>query len=644
MKRNKMLTSLITTALLLPLLINHAATAHSLNRFNDSSVEESKASDNGAVKNDLIIDFGDTYGLWLKMNNSNWVQLHNLSADSMITANLDGNDQDEIIIDFGETYGIWAWMNNSDWVQLHSLSPESMVTGDIDGNGEDEIIIDFGTQYAIWVWMNNSDWVQLHSLSPESMVTGDIDGNGEDEIIIDFGTQYAIWVWMNNSDWVQLHSLSPESMVTGDIDSSGQDDVIIDFGESNGILARMNNDSWVKLHSSSAEGMVTGSVHNADNLSIAINNDDVSPNEEVRVNVTGELSGNQDWVGIYPAGASNSWNNVIAWNWISDATRSNLGLSKILKDMPAGEYEARLFFNNSYEVEASVSFSVKNYSSLGPYTPIRYPEIGLHDNYVVYYPEEGITSDMPVVLFLEGGGNSEIDDYRGIMKFMASKGYFVIGSEGGQDYNSNYSKDILDGAINTARDAHGLTVAKLAVMGHSQGGGQAFYVMKSFLDQGYGNAGSLVLSIDGWFAFDMLQASMGTLNTKVSFIQMNGLQGTGTDPRIHLSLYNLADNSSKSFLTLPQDEHGYVKDSLQGMLDNKRDILHLVGALTDDAFSGSNEGYNSIPNENKATYDEVYNALDDDYSYDCAGETAGANDYFPVYGNNINYCTPEAYQ
>ncbi|OAD23575.1 glycosyl hydrolase, partial [Candidatus Thiomargarita nelsonii] len=73
----------------------------------------------------------------------------------------DGSLRNDVIIDFGASYGIWRWMNNNKWLQLHNLSPESMVTGDIDGNAQDDVIIDFGTQYGIWVW--NSNWGQLHN-------------------------------------------------------------------------------------------------------------------------------------------------------------------------------------------------------------------------------------------------------------------------------------------------------------------------------------------------------------------------------------------------------------------------------------------------------------------------------------------------
>ena len=123
------------------------------------------------------------------------------------TWNGDGNGLDDIVIDFGPGYGIWIRMNNSTWTQLHTLSPETMTIGDIDGSGKDEIIIDFGPGHGIWVFMNNSTWVKLHTLSPLTMATGDIDGGGKDDIIVDFGPGYGIWIFMNNSTWV--HSCIP---------------------------------------------------------------------------------------------------------------------------------------------------------------------------------------------------------------------------------------------------------------------------------------------------------------------------------------------------------------------------------------------------------------------------------------------------
>jgi Leucine-rich repeat (LRR) protein len=211
------------------------------------------------TENDIIIDFGSANGIWIQIDGCQWIQLHDVTAESMITADLDGNDQDEVIIDFGPGHGIWVRMNNSSWDQLDENSPESMVSGDLDGNDQDDIIIDFGD--SISVWMNNDGWVDLDtSLSSENMVTGDINGDGQDEIIIDFGTGNGISIWMYDGTWVSLHDSSSENMVTGDVDGNGQDDVIIDFGAGQRIFAWMNNSEWVELHSFLSESMVTGDV------------------------------------------------------------------------------------------------------------------------------------------------------------------------------------------------------------------------------------------------------------------------------------------------------------------------------------------------------------------------------------------------
>ncbi|CAA6803620.1 MAG: Unknown protein [uncultured Sulfurovum sp.] len=293
--------------------------------------------------------------------------------------------------------------------------------------------------------------------------------------------------------------------------------------------------------------------------------------------------------------------------------------------------------------EAEVTYSwgdnaSTGYASLGSYTPLRYPEVGLDNKSLVYYPENGIREDMPVVLFVKGGGAITIDDYSGIMKFMASKGYYVIGVDA-DSYRSSYVKNYFESAIDLAKSAHGLTISKLITMGHSLGGGQAFYVMKYFRDKGYGDEANLALSIDGWFAFDMNQSDINQLDSNVSFIQMNGVQGTGTDPRIHLKIWELSTSSDqKSFYTLPADAHSYVVGDLENILQ-KNDLLLMIGALTDDVFNHSVEGEETIPPENKVSYDVIYdNLLDKDVyqSGDCAGIQYNAISVLQDY--DIDYC------
>jgi len=85
-----------------------------------------------------------------------------------------------------------------------------------------------------------------------------------------------------------------------------------------------------------------------------------APNETVSVTVNVPLSGNKDWVGIFPKNADNSWGNVVAWNWVEKKGTVNLTIDK--KPMPAGEYEVRLFWHNAYgagvEAKQTFGFSV----------------------------------------------------------------------------------------------------------------------------------------------------------------------------------------------------------------------------------------------------------------------------------------------
>ena len=75
------------------------------------------------------------------------------------------------------------------------------------------------------------------------------------------------------------------------------------------------------------------------------------------------LPGNKnDWVGIYPKGSSNAWENVVSWSFTNGTkgmveygiTTGVLNLEGVVE----GEYEARLFYNNSFELEDFIEFDV----------------------------------------------------------------------------------------------------------------------------------------------------------------------------------------------------------------------------------------------------------------------------------------------
>jgi len=60
------------------------------------------------------------------------------------------------------------------------------------------------------------------------------------------------------------------------------------------------------------------------------------------------------WIGLYKKGTSNDWENVLAWEWV---TSSQTKISNI-SHFKEGDYQARLFFNNSFNSLASIDFHV----------------------------------------------------------------------------------------------------------------------------------------------------------------------------------------------------------------------------------------------------------------------------------------------
>ena len=91
---------------------------------------------------------------------------------------------------------------------------------------------------------------------------------------------------------------------------------------------------------------------------VTTNKTTYTTNEHVRVHFANMRGKNKDWIGIYPQGSSNAWDNVIGWKWTDDRTSGDLTFGN--GTLPVGAYEARAFYNNSFHTEASINFRVHN--------------------------------------------------------------------------------------------------------------------------------------------------------------------------------------------------------------------------------------------------------------------------------------------
>jgi hypothetical protein len=69
-------------------------------------------------------------------NDSSWGKIHNASPEIIATGNIDGDagGKDDVIIDFGPSAGVWVMYNDSSWSNISDLSPEGISSEDMDGN------------------------------------------------------------------------------------------------------------------------------------------------------------------------------------------------------------------------------------------------------------------------------------------------------------------------------------------------------------------------------------------------------------------------------------------------------------------------------------------------------------------------------
>lgn len=98
--------------------------------------------------------------------------------------------------------------------------------------------------------------------------------------------------------------------------------------------------------------------------------------EDIVVSVTDMLGNQRDWVGIFPVGTASTFENAFDWQWTDGMQSGDLTFN----GLPAGDYEARAFFNNSFEVKATTAFTV-TFSNL-PTTIFEDAEGGISPNWI----------------------------------------------------------------------------------------------------------------------------------------------------------------------------------------------------------------------------------------------------------------------
>ncbi len=155
----------------------------------------------------------------------------------------------------------------------------------------------------------------------------------------------------------------------------------------------------------------------ASEIILEINQTTYSSEESINVNFTNMSGNSEDWVAIYKKGSSNSWKNVILWDW----TDGDINGSIIFEKLPVGKYEVRAFFKNSYILEAKHSFEVlgveasittnKNQYSVDEKISVSFEHMfGDSEDWIAIYPK-GSSNDWGNVIdweYTQGAKNGQI--------------------------------------------------------------------------------------------------------------------------------------------------------------------------------------------------------------------------------------------
>lgn len=368
------------------------------------------------------------------------------------------------------------------------------------------------------------------------------------------------------------------------------------------------------------------------------------PNDTVSITIDGQLSGDDDWVGVYRVEDNNDWGNVIAWNWVANGSTQ---LDNIRQDMPSGEYEIRLFFHNEYGENATVRaryrFTVENFGrdfgTEGPYLnqvqSVKTLEDGKVNNAIYYV--EGV-DNLPTIIFMSGW-KSNLDSYDGFLTYIASLGYCVIAKqERGKCFTpSVYNQELTD-RLNMVHNTYHANITKLGIIGHSSGGGTVHYLMNYLKGNNIaGNTNSVVMSLDGWFPFGTTEVMLNRFDTPTLLMQFGGIDGINhdgihpdwddyagepyhhyQDPKINLAIFKSLTqiNVDKEYIVLEaNNDHSYFTGDYDSLIP-KIDFLAPIDEFLDHTL-GAGAPMNLINQYN----DVITNDLVSEYKYYC--HTAG---------------------
>ena len=239
----------------------------------------------GAIPTDeLVLNYGVTYGLWHYGQTTGWAQLNTARPAQMLTADIDSDGVEELVAGF-TGYGLYTYDPTNLWTPINTVIPENMIRLN---NG---IACDFGATHGLWYWTQTGGWEQWNSADPDKLLAVDVDNDGADELVAsfagyglywrdetglwtpinttipenmiplsngiacDYGATYGLWYWSQAGGWQQWSTVNPDKLLAVDVDNDGADDLVASFA-GYGLCWRNGTGPWTPINTVIPENMI----------------------------------------------------------------------------------------------------------------------------------------------------------------------------------------------------------------------------------------------------------------------------------------------------------------------------------------------------------------------------------------------------
>lgn len=247
------------------------------------------------------------------------------------------------------------------------------------------------------------------------------------------------------------------------------------------------------------------------------------------------------------------------------------------------------------------------YGADGPYSVevTTFPSPDFPGETIEIFHPGGVTGAVPTLFFSHGFGGTFSNYVRGMLDFIAKKGYaavFVPYPTTGTSIVGRYNI-LLNGFRLAARSYPNLIdTTQVGFMGHSFGGGAMFGVSnRCFTENNWGSNGRFLFSLAPWYAYELTQAQLEAFPPDTKLIMQVYQDDVLNDHRMAIDLFNT--------INIPADEKDYIlvkSDTIQG---------HIYAA--DHAVPGTYQVFNALD------YYAFYRLLDALCDYTFNGNLAG---------------------